>query len=59
MTLKEIGILSDRGFEVICESPFELSDEDGGIATGWCAEFIKQTCVADYEIEKENENEIN
>lgn len=59
MTLQEIGILNDRGFEVTCEYPLELIDENGGTASGWCAEFIKQTCVADYEIEMENENEIN
>ena len=46
MSDKDIKLLKDNGWIIVCQAPFEIEDEDGadfGIATGTAAWFIFDT----------------
>jgi hypothetical protein len=40
MNTEDIKLLEENGWDVDCESPFEISDEDGNFARGLAAKIV-------------------
>lgn len=45
-------ILESEGWEIECESPYEIRHEDGSFATGFAAQIVTDYIVSEYEEEE-------
>lgn len=46
--LKEEEILEKYGWSIDCESPYELSHEDGSFASGAAAHYVKNAILEEF-----------
>lgn len=59
MNKKTEKILDELGWSVDCESPLELSHEDGSSATGQAADYLVGSLMEEYEWENKVQEEVD